>query len=153
MLTNYEAFSLGLHELYRSIHKNESAVMNEYGLRGAYVKYLVAMLQCPDGLTISQLCEVCDQDKAAVSRAVSELVGREFIWRDNPKGNHYRAKLKLTERGTELARSVCASGEIVFEEAVSVLTDEQKDALYKISGLMFDNIHDITMKKIDKFDR
>ena len=153
MLTNFEEFSLGIHELYRSIHKNESAVMNKYGLRGAYVKYLVAMLQSPGGLTISQICEVCDQDKAAVSRAVSELVGREFIWRDNPKGNHYRAKLKLTQRGTELAREVCASGEEVFNEAVAVLSEEQKLELYKITGLMFDNIHGITVKKIDRVDR
>ena len=153
MLTNYETFSLGLHELYRSIHKNESAVMNKYGLRGAYVKYLVALLQCPEGLTISQLCEVCDQDKAAVSRAVSELVGREFLWRFNPKGNHYRAKLKLTERGTELAREVCLSGEEFFNEAIAVLSEAQKEELYKTTGLMFDNIHDITMKKIEKFDK
>ena len=145
-----ESFSLGIHELYRSMHINESEVMNRYGLRGAYVKYLVAMLQSPDGLTMSQLCEVCDQDKAAVSRAVSELVGREFIWRDNPRGNHYRARIKLTERGTEIAKEVCASSEAIFEEAVSVLTDEQKASLCEISAAVFKNIHEITMKRIEK---
>ena len=152
MLTKYEEFSLGIHELYSSMHKNESVVMGKYGLRGAYVKYLVAMFQNPDGLTISQLCEVCDQDKAAVSRAVSELVGREFIWRDNPRGNHYRARLKLTERGESLAREVYGSAEKVFEEALAVLDEEQQEELHKLFGLVFARVHDISMKKIGKLD-
>ena len=153
MLTKFEEFSLGIHELYRSMHKNESVIMNKYGLRGAYVKYLVTMFRNPEGLTISQICEICDQDKAAVSRAVSELVGREFIWRDNPKGNHYRAKLKLTERGTELTKEICKSGENIIEEAVSGLSDEQREEFFELMSLVSRNIHRANLAKISKLDR
>ena len=153
MLTNYEEFSLGIHELYRSMHKEETVVVNKAMLRGANVRYLVALLQYPEGLTMSQLCEVCDQDKAAVSRAISELVGREIIWRDNPKGNHYRARLKLTERGYALAKEVCASGESIFNEAVSSLSEEQVSQLFELTKLISGNIHNLYKKKIEKFDR
>ena len=153
MLSKFENFSLGMHEVYSSIHKCESKEMAKYGLKGTYVRYLVAMLLCPDGLTISQLCEVCDQDKAAVSRAVSELVGREFIWRDNPRGNHYRARLKLTERGIALAKEVCGSGESVFEEAVEVLNEEQKAEFFNLMDVISKNMHGIIMKKAEKIDK
>ena len=153
MLTGFEQLSIGVHELYLTMHRVETKQMEKYGLRGAYVKYLVALLHTPEGLTISQLCEICDQDKAAVSRAVSELVGREFIWRDNPRKNHYRAKLNLSERGCELAKEVCNSAKDAFDEAVAGLTQEQKDNLYELMFAVSDNLHVIGMKKAERYEK
>ena len=47
--------------------------MEKYGLRGSYAQYLVAMIHYPDGITSSKLSEICDRDKAAISRIVSEM--------------------------------------------------------------------------------
>ena len=153
MLTGFEQLSIGVHELYLTMHRVETKQMEKYGLRGAYVKYLVALLHTPDGLTISQLCEICDQDKAAVSRAVSELVGREFIWRDNPRKNHYRAKLKLSERGAELAKEVCNSSKAVFDEAIEGFSPEQRDAFYEFMFAVSENLHSAGMKRTEHFDK
>lgn len=151
MLTDFEKLSLGVHELYLSMHKCEAKQMQKYGLRDAYVKYLVAILHTPEGLTISQLCEICDQDKAAVSRAVSELVGREFIRRDGV--NHYRAKIKLTERGLELIKEVCNSSKQAFDEAMGDMSQDKLDTLYEAMIAASSNIHKINMKKAEKFER
>ena len=47
--------------------------MEKYGLKGPHAQCLLAMRRNPQGITASQLCTICDKDKAAISRTVAEL--------------------------------------------------------------------------------
>ena len=73
MLDRFEQFSYSISNIYRHIMKIEREEMEKYGLRGSYVQYLVAMTRFPEGITSSKLSEICDKDKAAISRIISSL--------------------------------------------------------------------------------
>ena len=107
MLDRFEQFSYSIYNIYKYITKIERDVMEKYGLRGAYAQYLVIMSRFPEGITSSKLSEICDKDKAAISRIVCEMENKGLIRRETDKANLYRAKLVLTEEGHKAAQYVC----------------------------------------------
>ena len=91
MITRFEQFSSAISSIYQSIAKIERVEMAKYGLKGPHAQCLLAMSRYPDGITAARLCEVCEKDKAAVSRTVAELEEAGMILRPDPDGKRYRA--------------------------------------------------------------
>lgn len=128
MISRFEQFTSAISAIYRSIQKIEREQMEKYGLKGAYAQYLVTIQRHKDGITAAQLCEVCDLDKAAVSRALAEMFQRGLLDRSGETG--YRAKLKLTPAGEEAADYVNRLAGAAVEAAGRELTDESRAVLY-----------------------
>lgn len=141
MVERYEKFSLYISGVYKSIQKLERDVMEQCGLKGAYAQYLVAMLRAGKGLTSTQLCEICDKDKAAISRAVSEMENKGLLVREGK--NPYRALLKLTENGSKVAAFVCQRAEVAVRDADAGLTDEARAAFYEGLEIIASNLQNI----------
>lgn len=130
MLRRFEEFSFAISEIYHCIQKIEREEMDKYGLKGPHAQYLVAMTHCPDGVTAAQLSELCDKDKAAVSRALSELEKRGLVIRELANDTAYRALLKLTETGAAAARFVCEKATQAVEMAGKGLSDQDRLVFY-----------------------
>ena len=47
--------------------------MTELGLKGTHVMCLFFLHHTPEGLTAAQLCQLCAEDKAAISRTIATL--------------------------------------------------------------------------------
>jgi hypothetical protein len=73
MIQRFDAFVSGITACYKYIQRIKSMEMTEFGLKGTHVMCLYYLRQNPAGLTASQLCGLCAEDKAAISRTVSEL--------------------------------------------------------------------------------
>ena len=97
MNQRFDAFVTGITVCYKYIQRIKSAEVNDMGLKGTHVMTLFYLKQHPDGLTSSQLCTLCAEDKAAVSRTVSFLRENGYVYSDGPK--NYRALLHLTPAG------------------------------------------------------
>ena len=103
MISRFEQFVSSVSCIYRYIQKIERVEMAKYGLKGPHAQCLLAMSRYPGGITASELCSVCDKDKAAISRTVAELEREGLISRTAKNGSMYRAVLKLTPQGEEIA--------------------------------------------------
>lgn len=130
MISRYEQFSFAISNIYRSIQKIEREEMERYGLKGVYAQYLVTLERFQQGLTASQLCEICDLDKAAVSRAVAEMERRGLLERGLTNATGYRAKLCLTAAGREAAEYVNQRAQQAVDAAGRDLTDDDRKTLY-----------------------
>ena len=128
MISRFEQFTSAISGIYRSIQKIEREQMEKYGLKGAYAQYLVTIQRYEDGITAAQLCEVCDLDKAAVSRAIAEMFQRGLVERNGENG--YRARVKLTETGQEAAAYVNRLAQAAVDAAGSELTDNDRAVMY-----------------------
>ena len=106
MESRYELLSGSISSMYHDIQKIERTEMAQYGLKGPHAQCLLAMKKHPEGITAARLCEVCEKDKAAVSRILAELEEAGMILRENRNGSRYRAILLLTDRGQEAAAAV-----------------------------------------------
>lgn len=143
MISKYELFSSSVSCLYHDIQRIERMEMAKFGLKGPHAQCLLAMSRYPGGITAAQLCEVCEKDKAAISRTISELEGAQMVCREQHNGTRYRASLMLTQKGREAAKAVSARAEMAVEQAGAGLTDAQREVFYQVLGLIAGNLHNI----------
>ena len=145
MVSRFEHFSASISCIYRYIQKIERNEMEKYGLKGPYAQCLLAMARYPEGITAARLCEVCDKDKAAVSRMVAELEEKGLVSRSD-LGVRYRMQLKLTPLGEEAEEHVEQRAKLAVEEAGAGLTDQQRSTLYTVLDLIAGNLQEICIK-------
>ena len=140
MISRYEYFTGMISNIHRQIQKIEHDEMIKHGYKGAYAQYLAALNRSSEGLTSVQICDLCDRDKAAVSRSIAEMEAKGLVYRDNDHENRYRAKLKLTERGKETADLVCRKAYAAVMAGGSGLTDEKRAIFYEVLELISANL-------------
>ena len=143
MIHRYEVFSAAIASMYHDIQRIERVEMAKYGLKGPHAQCLLAMSQYPDGLTSVKLCEICDKDKAAISRTVSELETAGLLSIEGRNGVRYRAVLRLTEAGQTAAKAVCHRAELAVARAGEGLTDGQREVFYDVLAKISGNLHAI----------
>lgn len=143
MISKYQLFSGSVACLYRAIQKIERVEMARFGLKGPHAQCLLAISSHPKGLTAAQLCQLCEKDKAAISRIVSELEQAGLLRRGTPGSARYRAPLTLTEQGQEAAAQVNARAQQAVEQAGAGLTDAQREVFYQVLATIAGNLHTI----------
>lgn len=141
MIQRFEKFSLAISEINRYWHKIASDEMEKYGLKGPYAVYLAAMHRYPEGITAARLCEICNKNKADVSRAMSDMEKKGLVCRE---GASYRAMLLLTEEGQKAAKHVAERASKAVEQGGKGLSEEHRRVFYETLDLIASNLREIT---------
>ena len=123
----FERFASVISAITRHLHRIMSEEMEKYGLRGPFAVYLMALHRNPQGVTAARLCDICEKNKAAVSRALAELEELKLIERENLG---YRAKILLTEEGKKAADYVCERAANAVDMAGGSLSDQERIVFY-----------------------
>ena len=137
MIKRFEAFVTGITLCYKYIQKIKSAEMTELGLKGTHVMCIFFLSHNPGGLTAAQLCRLCAEDKAAVSRTVAELQREGYV---APGEKKYRAALRLTEKGMVIAKRVDELIEQWVAFGGAGLSDSDREAFYRALELISNNL-------------
>ena len=130
MLGRFEQFSQSVSAIHRCIQKIEREEMEKHGLKGAYAQFLVAMSHKKDGVTSAELCKICELNKAAVSRYVSEMEEANLIKKIGESS--YRAKLILTEKGKKTADFVMLRARQAVMEIGGELSENERSVFYDV---------------------
>ena len=138
MNQRFQSFLAGITVCYKYIQRIKNAEMTEFGLKGTHVACIFYLNHYPDGLTSAQLCALCAEDKASISRTVAYLRQRGFIEAGGTKT--YRTPLHLTPEGRQVALKM----DPIIEEWVNIggvgLSDEQRTSFYETLALIADNL-------------
>lgn len=148
MITRFERFTAAISSIHRFIQKIERDEMEKYGLKGACAQYLLAMAAHPEGITASELCEICDKDKAAVSRILNEMEAKGLVIRNSDGMTQYRVRLTLTDVGKEVANYVNQKATFAAELVGKGLRPEDRKALYAALDLIAANIEALSNQGI-----
>lgn len=148
MIDRFERFSLAISEISRCWHRIANEVMKCYGLKGAYSVYFTTMSRFPEGVTATQLVDLCGRDKADVSRAMSTLELKGLVQRHQNDGAIYRAKLSLTKAGVELADQINEKAKSAVEAASYGLSDEKRAVFYEALALITMNMQGMSREGI-----
>ena len=138
MIQRFDAFVSGITACYKYIQRIKAMEMTEFGLKGTHVMCLYYLRQNPAGLTAAQLCGLCAEDKAAISRTVSELRKQGYITTLSEKA--YRAMLTLTAAGQELARKFDHLIELWVTVGGSDLTETERSDFYRSLSSITENL-------------
>lgn len=141
MVSRFVDFTKSIASIAKDILRIKTAFMEQYGLRGSSVNCFFYLSREKEGLTLTELSNLCGEDKAATSRIVNELIEKGYlVQNDSPKGSKYRAILKLTEKGFAVAKSV--DGEINAVFKACGLEEENRDEFYQMINAIADSLHD-----------
>ena len=139
MIGRFELFTTTITQIYKNLQRIKMQEMSGFELRGTYVMCMFELNRNPEGLTITQLSQLCGEDKAAISRTVSELVKRGLVTSNNDK--KYRAPLILTKEGKETACKIDALASTAVEAGSNGLTPEELKTFYKALTTISDNLN------------
>ena len=148
MIDRFEQFAGYISGIFRQIQKLEREELEKWGLKGAFAQYLIVMTHYPEGITAAQLSEVCDKDKAAVSRVIAELAEKGMVKRVGDKGTLYRAPIALTEEGLRAAAFVAERATIAVAKANEGLSEEHRRIMYSSLGIIFSNLEKVCAEGI-----
>ena len=116
--------------------------MKKHDLKGAYALYLITLYNHPEEMTAAKLAELCKRDKADVSRAVTLFQKKGIA---EPYGtNRYRAPIRLTEYGEEVARQVKSRADLALTAAGQGMDDEMRSHMYKCLDIIASNMKEIS---------
>ena len=144
MIGRFETFSFALEKMSSSWSKIATEELKPFGLKGAYVLYLIALYKNEDGLTSANLCEICNKDKADVSRGIKALESKGLVVRDMTASNKYRAKITLTEQGKTTTKALRERIKLAVEKGGKGLTDEQREIFYNALEIISTNLKEIS---------
>ena len=144
MIDRFERFSFAISEISRCWHRIAGDVMGSHGLKGPYAVYFTALYRYPEGITAAQLGEICSRDKADVSRAMQLMEQKGLVEKQIGEKKAYRALLKLTKPGIELARSINRKAILAVETASQGLSAEKRAVFYEALELITTNLQKLS---------
>ena len=144
LIERFESFTSSVTKAYKSIQKIKIAEAEQIGLKPTHVMYMYYLGKNPEGLTHAELCKLCIEDKAAVSRAVVELTKKGFIKNAEENSNRkYRTKIILTEEGRQINRDLNEAIAIAVNKASKNLDEVDRENFYRVFFYITDNLDEI----------
>lgn len=140
----YRTFTLQIAKCNRYIRRLKQDEMETFGLKGLHVSCLYYLYKSSAPLTLKELCDICDEDKAAASRAVDSLKKDGYITSNSKAKKTYREPLLLTEKGVETAKRIVEKIDTIVESAGEGVTPEEREIFYKTLGKISNNLQKIS---------
>lgn len=129
MTERFEKFTVLINRISRNIRKIKNQEMAEYNLRCSHISCLY-YLYTSGGLTATDLCERCEEDKAAVSRALEYLENNGYLICESKSAKRYKSLLRLTDKGLDIGKRIADKIAYVLEEISVEMTEEERIQFY-----------------------
>lgn len=130
MEERFETFTILINRINRNVRKIKNKEMAEYGLKSIHVSCL-HYLGRQEGLSPTQLSEECEEDKAAVSRALDYLESQDFVEARPQSDKRYKCPIVLTDKGRRASTLINSKIEAVLTEVNDSLTEEERKLFYR----------------------
>lgn len=144
MVNRFERFSFAMTEISRHWHKLTSDEMSRYGLKGTHSIYLLTLYRNPQGLTAPQLCELCDRDKADVSRMMAIMEEKGLATKEFSAGSKYRGTFRLTPEGMEAAEYISSRVALAVQLAGKDLSEDDRKIFYDSLESILKNLRNLS---------
>lgn len=139
MLQRFESFVTGITVCYKAIQRIKASEMTELGLKGTHTMCLFYLRRHEEGLTAATLCQMCAEDKAAISRTLTTLREKGYV---RSEGGSYRAKWTLTEAGREVAARIDGLIAQWVDFGGEGLSDEERECFYNVLDVIASNLRE-----------
>ena len=139
MTERFETFTVMIAKISRNIRKIKAEEMAEYNLKSTHVSCLYYLYK-EESLTAKGLCDRCEEDKAAISRAIDYLEKNEYLECEKSNGKRYKSHLTLTEKGKEIGEKISIKIDRILEQVSVGLTEDERGDFYKSLSIINDSL-------------
>ena len=127
-------FTMSVTRAYKAIKQIKKHKSNSLGIKGVHIMCMYFLAANPDGLTVTELSELCCEDKAAISRTTENLVQLGYVTdrTTEPPKRKWRHKLYLTETGIELEHTIDRMISELINNLDYSFTAKEMETFYKV---------------------
>lgn len=143
MKERFETFTVLINRISRNIRKIKNQEMAEYNLRSSHISCLY-YLYSTEGLTATDLCERCEEDKATISRALDYLETNGYLTCNSKNVKRYKSPLVLTDKGITFAKKIADKIDGVLEEISVGLTEEERISFYRSLSIISESLEAVS---------
>ncbi len=140
MEERYQLFTGLILNISRCIQKIKNSEVAELGLKGKQVQCLFFLHKLPEGASLTQLCDLCDEDKGAMSRTIKELMEKNLVYVDEKSTQKYRNPIKLTKNGKDNAGIVTEKINHMLAMGGDGINDAEREIFYKSLTTVSNNL-------------
>lgn len=140
MERRFETFTVLVGKLSRSIRRLKTEQMAQLNLKGPHVSCLYYLYSFGP-MTAAQLCERCEEDKAAISRSLEYLERNGYL--QPQAGKKYKAKLLLTDMGRQAGEEVANRINRILDAAGAGLTEQEREIMYRAMEKISANLESV----------
>ncbi len=145
MTERFETFTVLIAKISRNIRRIKNQEMANYELRSPHISCLY-FLYCTRGLTATELCERCEEDKATISRSLDYLEKNEFLTCDAKNTKRYKSPLILTEKGQKAGKIIAERINAILDEVSDALSPQEREEFYRSLTKISQSLDDISKR-------
>ena len=147
MHERFETFTILINRINRNIRKIKNQEMADENLRSGHISCLY-YLYLTEGLTSTDLCEHCEEDKATISRALDFLETHGYLTCESKNNKRYKSPLFLTDKGRDAGKKIADKIHHVLDEIGNSLTDEERMIFYRSLSVISENLEAISLNGV-----
>ena len=140
MQERFKEFTVLIANINRCIYKIKAEEMADFNLKSSHVSCLYYIYK-EDSLTAKELCDVCGEDKANISRAIKYLESNGYLLCNAKTPKRYQSPLQLTDKGKEVGKYITEKIDSVLSYASVGLSEEYRKIMYQSLNLINDNLN------------
>ena len=148
MNEKYKTFTVLMASINRSIRKIKTEEMAEFHLKSPHVSCLYYLFK-EDALTAKELCEICEEDKANISRTIDYLETNGYLVRRNEENKKYKSHLALSDMGRAVASKIAEKIDRILDEAGAGIREEEREIMYRNLFRISNNLQ----KRCSQYDK
>ncbi len=133
----FEKFTVSILKLNKLVQRIKACEMKKFGLKSVHAMCLYHLSVHGQGLSAGRLVKLTLEDKAAISRALSDMRKMGYVEYD---ASRHGAPVKLTRSGAELAESIRARAGAAVGAGSLKFTPAQREFFYRSLITISDNL-------------
>ena len=141
MKERFKTFTLLMLHINRCIRKIKVEEMSAFCLKSQHVSCLYYLYR-GGSLTVMELCEVCEEDKANISRSIDFLEENGYLV-STESAKRYRRHLTLSEKGMAVAKLLSERVDATLKQASVGISEEDRITMYRSLETISQNLQKI----------
>jgi DNA-binding MarR family transcriptional regulator len=138
----FQTFTVLVANLNRCIYKIKTEEMAEYNLKSSHVSCIYYIYRY-GSLTPKELCDLCGEDKANISRALKYLEENQYLVINNDSNKKYQRPIVLTENGVKIGKHLSEKINEILSIASEGLSEEKRNIMYEGLSLINNRLNKI----------
>lgn len=145
----FENFTISVLKLNKLVQRIKQFEMREYKLKSIHVMCIYYLNEHCSGLTASELMRLTCEDKAAISRALRQLLDNGYV---NYNIKSYNSVITLTDSGIKIAEYISLKADKAVKAGSAEFSEEERSFFYKSLAQITDNLNKYYEELINKND-
>ncbi len=142
MEDRFGIFNLLTNRISRNIFRIKNKEIAAFNLKSTHISCLYHLYK-EDGLTATDLCERCEEDKAAVSRSLDFLEKNQYVECKSTQRKRYKSPFYLTERGQRAGKIIMERIDDILAKVGAGTTEEEIKQFYHYLSIISDRLEKI----------